>query len=99
MQKRAKLQDEGPAAGGGGAPAPPKPAGAPPAQPAATAARPAAPKAGGATPEEISFVANSVKAILGEVSKAIIGKHEVMTKVAIGILANGHILFEDFPGL
>ncbi|NIT75833.1 MAG: magnesium chelatase, partial [Thermoplasmata archaeon] len=44
-------------------------------------------------------MANSVKAILGEVSKAIIGKHEVMTKVAIGILANGHILFEDFPGL
>ena len=99
MDKRAKLQDEGPAAGGGGAPAPPKPAGAPPAKPVPVAAPRPAPKAGGATPEEISFVANSVKAILGEVSKAIIGKHEVMTKVAIGILANGHILFEDFPGL
>jgi MoxR-like ATPase len=44
-------------------------------------------------------VSETTKLILQEVSKAIIGKQEVLTNVAIGLLANGHILFEDFPGL
>jgi MoxR-like ATPase len=54
---------------------------------------------GGASPEEIQMVSETTKLILQEVSKAIIGKQEVLTAVAIGLLANGHILFEDFPGL
>ena len=37
--------------------------------------------------------------ILDEVEKAIIGKRDVLELVLIGILADGHILLEDFPGL
>ena len=37
--------------------------------------------------------------ILGEVEKAIVGKREVLELVLIGILADGHILLEDYPGL
>ena len=37
--------------------------------------------------------------ILDEVEKVIIGKREVLELVLIGILADGHILLEDFPGL
>jgi MoxR-like ATPase len=37
--------------------------------------------------------------ILDEVEKAIVGKREVLELVLIGILARGHILLEDFPGL
>ncbi|MGI0078642.1 MAG: AAA family ATPase [Nitrososphaerales archaeon] len=37
--------------------------------------------------------------ILDEVGKAIIGKRSVLEKVLLAILANGHVLFEDYPGL
>ena len=37
--------------------------------------------------------------ILDEVEKAIIGKRDVLELVLTGILADGHILLEDFPGL
>ena len=37
--------------------------------------------------------------ILDEVEKAIIGKREVLELVLVGLLADGHILLEDFPGL
>ena len=37
--------------------------------------------------------------IIDEVEKAIVGKREVLELVLIGILARGHILLEDFPGL
>ena len=39
------------------------------------------------------------QAILDEVEKAIVGKRDVLELVLIGILARGHILLEDFPGL
>ncbi|MGQ9583692.1 MAG: AAA family ATPase [Thermoplasmatota archaeon] len=48
---------------------------------------------------EIQGVATTSRALMGEVAKAIIGKSEVLLKVATTILANGHMLFEDFPGL
>jgi len=57
------------------------------------------PMGAGATPQEVSEVATTMNALMGEVSKAIIGKQEVLQKVAICILGNGHVLFEDFPGL
>jgi MoxR-like ATPase len=60
---------------------------------------PGMPRAAGATMAEIQEVANTARALMGEVAKAIIGKHEVLLKVAVTILANGHMLFEDFPGL
>jgi MoxR-like ATPase len=61
--------------------------------------RPAAPRGPTASPQEIQEVANVGRAILNEVAKAIVGKHEVMLKALVTMLANGHILFEDFPGL
>jgi MoxR-like ATPase len=38
-------------------------------------------------------------AILDEVERAIVGKRDVLELVLLGILARGHILLEDFPGL
>ncbi|MDA4122507.1 MAG: MoxR family ATPase [Thaumarchaeota archaeon] len=37
--------------------------------------------------------------ILSEVSKVIVGKQELLEKVLVAILADGHVLFEDYPGL
>jgi MoxR-like ATPase len=45
---------------------------------------------------EASSLANR---IVGEVKRIIVGKDDVLEKVMVGILANGHILIEDFPGL
>ncbi len=40
-----------------------------------------------------------VNEVLAEVKKAIIGKDEVVEKVLVAILAGGHILLEDIPGV
>ena len=37
--------------------------------------------------------------ILDEVGRVIVGKRELLEKVLIAILADGHLLFEDYPGL
>ena len=37
--------------------------------------------------------------LLDEVERVIVGKREVLELILIGILARGHILIEDFPGL
>ncbi len=37
--------------------------------------------------------------IISEVSKVIVGKQELLEKVLVAILADGHVLFEDYPGL
>ncbi len=37
--------------------------------------------------------------IVDEVSRAVVGKEHVLKLVLAGMLANGHILLEDFPGL
>ena len=37
--------------------------------------------------------------ILDEVGKAIVGKQPVLEKILIAILSDGHLLFEDYPGL
>ena len=37
--------------------------------------------------------------IAGEVSKVIVGQHEVIEFILIAILCNGHILLEGVPGL
>ncbi len=38
-------------------------------------------------------------AIVGEVAKVIVGKDHVLRKIMLGILADGHLLIEDYPGL
>jgi MoxR-like ATPase len=37
--------------------------------------------------------------IVAQVKKAIVGKDPVLEKVMLAVLANSHILFEDYPGL
>jgi MoxR-like ATPase len=46
--------------------------------------------------EEVSGRAN---AVLDEVERAVIGKREALELVLLGMLADGHVLIEDFPGL
>ena len=41
----------------------------------------------------------SASSVINEVCKVIVGKEHVLEQVMLGILANGHILFEDYPGL
>jgi MoxR-like ATPase len=37
--------------------------------------------------------------ILAEIERAVVGKREALELVLLGILADGHVLIEDFPGL
>lgn len=41
----------------------------------------------------------NIQAIINEVQKAVIGKQEVIEKVLMSILCNGHILLDDVPGV
>src|SRR5919202_165772 len=47
----------------------------------------------------VGGVAERCDQILDEVERAIIGKREVLETVLLGMLADGHVLLEDFPGL
>jgi MoxR-like ATPase len=49
--------------------------------------------------KELMTVAEQTRKILDEVERAIIGKRAVLEQVLIAVLAGGHILFEDLPGL
>ena len=42
---------------------------------------------------------NLTAAVLAEVKKSIVGKESVLAKVMVSILARGHILLEDIPGV
>ncbi len=53
------------------------------------------PKAGGLIDE----TNKSAKVITDEISNVVLGKEETMEMLMAGVLANGNILFEDFPGL
>jgi len=48
------------------------------------------------TPEE---TARQAAAILDELEKAVVGRRRTLELVLIGILAGGHVLLEDLPGL
>ncbi|MFW5953361.1 MAG: AAA family ATPase [Candidatus Natronoplasma sp.] len=48
---------------------------------------------------ELEDVSDISESLIDEVSKAIVGKRSVLEKTLLGILANGNILFEDYPGL
>jgi MoxR-like ATPase len=39
------------------------------------------------------------KQVVGEVERAVVGKHEPLVMVMSAILAGGHVLLEDYPGL
>lgn len=48
---------------------------------------------------DLRQVSESANAILTEVEQAVVGKRESLRLVLSGILAGGHVLMEDFPGL
>ena len=47
----------------------------------------------------VEQVAGRANAVLDEVERAVVGKREALELVLLGILADGHVLIEDFPGL
>ncbi|MDD1765805.1 MAG: MoxR family ATPase [Methanomassiliicoccales archaeon] len=47
----------------------------------------------------IDELQNTCNAIMDEVGKVIVGKREVMERVMLAVLCDGHVLFEDYPGL
>ena len=47
----------------------------------------------------LSDVTRLARAVLDEVERAVVGKREALTLVLSSILAGGHVLLEDFPGL
>jgi MoxR-like ATPase len=48
---------------------------------------------------KVTTVADRAQEILAALSNVIVGKGEVLEQILAGILANGHILIEDYPGL
>src|SRR6266568_172385 len=46
--------------------------------------------------EEVGAIANRV---LDELEKAVVGKRDALELLMLGLLADGHILIEDYPGL
>ncbi len=49
--------------------------------------------------DKISKESAFVKPLMDEIGKVIVGQNEVITKILIGLLSNGHILLEGVPGL
>ena len=48
---------------------------------------------------KLEKVADRCQDILGALGQVIVGKTEVLEQILAGVLANGHILIEDYPGL
>jgi len=48
---------------------------------------------------ELSEVASRANAVLDEVERAVVGKRDRLELVLAGLLADGHVLLEDVPGL
>jgi MoxR-like ATPase len=48
---------------------------------------------------EASQVAAGCRKVLSEVGRAVVGKRETLAKIMAAVLAGGHVLLEDYPGL
>jgi MoxR-like ATPase len=48
---------------------------------------------------DINELSTLCKEIIAEIEKAVIGKHDQIEMIMAGVLAGGHILMEDYPGL
>jgi MoxR-like ATPase len=48
---------------------------------------------------ELSEVGRLSNRVLDEVEKAVVGKREALELLLLGLLADGHVLIEDYPGL
>ena len=49
--------------------------------------------------EQVARESAPIRALLDEVSKVIVGQREMVERLVIGLLANGHVLLEGVPGL
>ena len=47
----------------------------------------------------VAEVAERSNRLLDEVERAVVGKRDALELVLLGLLADGHVLIEDFPGL
>ena len=54
---------------------------------------------GGPTAVDIATAARLAGQVLDEVNRAIVGKRAALELVLCGVLAGGHVLIEDLPGL
>ena len=50
-------------------------------------------------PSDVREAASTAGRVLDEVTRAVVGKREALELVLAGILAGGHVLIEDLPGL
>ena len=50
-------------------------------------------------PMSVAHVARYVSATLDELERAVIGKRSLLQLIMCGLLADGHVLLEDVPGL
>ena len=48
---------------------------------------------------DLPEVGRSANAVLDEVEKAVVGKRDALELLLLGLLADGHVLLEDYPGL
>ena len=48
---------------------------------------------------KIAAVAERVRDVVQALGRVVVGKDEVLERILCGILANGHVLVEDYPGL
>jgi MoxR-like ATPase len=48
---------------------------------------------------KIDVVTEGSREILGALARVVVGKTDVLARILAGILANGHVLIEDYPGL
>ena len=47
----------------------------------------------------IDEIAATARAVISEIEKAVIGKHEQLQMILMAFLANGHVLVDDVPGV
>ena len=48
---------------------------------------------------QLSEVSGLAQVVLDEVERAVVGKRDRLELVLLGLLADGHVLLEDVPGL
>jgi MoxR-like ATPase len=48
---------------------------------------------------ELAEVSRVASAVVDEVEKAVVGKRDALELLLLGLLADGHVLLEDYPGL
>jgi MoxR-like ATPase len=47
----------------------------------------------------VAVVAERVREVVATLGRLVVGKDDVLERILAGILANGHVLIEDYPGL